>query len=183
MDYSFYHTNQECVPLFPVQAMQFGQTLQRLLQNIVYADPQHGPPLLAKIDLADGYYRVPLSPQAVLTLAVVIPSDSHHHNLIAIPLTLPMDWAQSPPFFCAYTKTVVDLVNTHLTPYPEHPLLHRTQHPSLSLPTLKQSPSFNPAAVVLGPLTAPPPPSYCDVYINNFITVAQAPNHLITYRL
>jgi hypothetical protein len=75
MDYSFYHTNQECVPLFPVQAMQFGRTLQRLLQNIGYAYPQHGPPLLTKIYLADGYHHVPLSPQAALTLAVVIPSD------------------------------------------------------------------------------------------------------------
>ncbi len=28
---------------------------------------------MAKIDLADGYYRIPLSPQAALALAVVLP--------------------------------------------------------------------------------------------------------------
>jgi len=90
-----------------------------------------------------------------------------------------MGWAQSPPFFCTYTKTVADLVNTHPTPYPEHPLLHRTQHPSLTLPTLTQSPSFDPAAVVLGPSTAPPPlPTV--MYI--LMTSSQSRRFPITYR-
>jgi len=54
--------------------MQFGATLQRLLQHLTYCDPMHGPPLLTKI--ADGYYRMPLHPIAALSLAVVIPNDS-----------------------------------------------------------------------------------------------------------
>jgi hypothetical protein len=31
MDYSFYNTNQECVPLLPSLAMQFGRALQQIL--------------------------------------------------------------------------------------------------------------------------------------------------------
>jgi hypothetical protein len=36
MDYTFSGVNQSSIPLFPKQAMQFGKTLQRLLQRIVY---------------------------------------------------------------------------------------------------------------------------------------------------
>ncbi len=56
--------------------MQFGSTLQRLLQRLVYANKLHGPPLITKINLADSYYRVPLNPSAALALAVVIPSNT-----------------------------------------------------------------------------------------------------------
>jgi hypothetical protein len=76
MDYTYYGTNQECLPYAPTHAMQFGTALQRIIQRLVYCDPSHGPPLLSKVDLADGYYRVPISPEAALGLAVIIPSDS-----------------------------------------------------------------------------------------------------------
>jgi hypothetical protein len=55
------------------RTLQFGEALQRILQCLAYCNPQFGPPLLAKIDLADGYYRIPLSPQAALALAVILP--------------------------------------------------------------------------------------------------------------
>jgi hypothetical protein len=70
--------------------MQFGKTLQRLLQRIAYCNKDHGPPLMAKLDLANGYYRVPLSPLTALELAVVLPGDGIHDALIGIPLSLPM---------------------------------------------------------------------------------------------
>jgi hypothetical protein len=89
MDYSFSQVNQHSVPLHPSHAMQFGATLQRLLQRLVYCNPRHGPPLMAKVDLADGYYRVPLSPCAALQLAVILPADTNSQPLIAMPSTLP----------------------------------------------------------------------------------------------
>jgi hypothetical protein len=100
MDYSFYNTNQDGLAAAPHHAMQFGTALQRILQRIVYCDPRYGPPLLAKIDLADGYYRVPLAPTTALNLAVTIPPDPAypHIPLVAIPLSLPMGWSESPPF-------------------------------------------------------------------------------------
>ncbi len=93
--------------------MQFGAALQRLLQRLVYCNTTHGPPLLCKINLADGYYRIPSAPSTALSLAVVIPSDAPSTEpLVAIPLTLPMGWSQSLPYFCAFTETVADLTNT-----------------------------------------------------------------------
>jgi hypothetical protein len=83
--------------------MQFGTALQHFLQNLVYTNPQFGPPLMAKPDLADGFYHIPLSPEATLELAVVLPPDGASGPLIGIPLSLPMGWANSPPHFCAFT--------------------------------------------------------------------------------
>jgi hypothetical protein len=87
---------------------------------------------MAKIDLADGYYCFLLHPQLALSLAVVIPSDhvADPNPLIAIPLSLPMGWSQSPPYFCAFTETITDMANNPNIPTPpSHPLLHTTQTP------------------------------------------------------
>ena len=94
--------------------MQFGNALQRILQRIAYSNPQFGPVKMLKFDLSDGYYRIPLSPEAALELAVIIPGTSPSTSLIAVPLSLPMGWAQSPPYFCAYTETAADLINAAL---------------------------------------------------------------------
>jgi hypothetical protein len=175
MDYSFYNTNAACLPDAPLQAMQFGTALHRLLERLVYCNRTQGPPVLAKVDLADGYYRVPLSSAASLALAVLIPTDSPHDPtpLVALPLALPMGWAHSPPYFCAFTETVTDITNrASLSLHPKHPLLGQTQ--------CTQEPvenSFHPTAVILGGNSVPPL-AHADVYIDDFMLVAQRPYHL-----
>jgi hypothetical protein len=135
MDYSYSGVNQASFPIQPHQSMQFGSTLQRLLQRLVYCNLSFVPPLLAKLDLADGYYQVPLSPVAALQLAVVIPNDLPGPDLVAIPLTLPMGWSHSPPYFCAYTETIADIANASPgDSYPIHPLLNASQTSSTLLP-------------------------------------------------
>jgi len=116
IDYTFTGVNQSSAPLSPMNSMQFGSTIHRILQHIAYSNPKFGPLLMSKIDLLDGYYRVPLSPSAPLKLAVVLPPLKRKGNnpLIGIPLVLPMGWKYSPPFFCAYTETATDLVNSTL---------------------------------------------------------------------
>jgi hypothetical protein len=168
IDYSFYNTNTDAQPIAPYHAMQFGATLPRLLQRLAYCNRAHGPPLLAKLDLADGYYRVPLSSTAALHLAVVLPSDGLPQPLIAIPLTLPMGWAHSPPFFCAFTETVTDIANYAPLPTSLHPLMPFTA------PRLPASPTWDPSAVTLYNPSAPPL-RHTDVYIDDFIVVAQQP--------
>jgi hypothetical protein len=84
--------------------MQLGHTLPRILQRIAYANPAHGPPLLLKLDLSNGYYHIQLSPEAALELAVVLPGISTTGHLIAVPLSLPMGWMLSPPYFCAFYR-------------------------------------------------------------------------------
>jgi hypothetical protein len=85
--------------------MQFGHAFQRLIQRIIYCNPQYGPPVMAKVDLVDGDYRVPLSPMAALD--VVLPGDGPYDRLISIPLSLPTGWTNGPPYFCAYTETTI----------------------------------------------------------------------------
>jgi hypothetical protein len=178
MDYSFTGVNANSLPLSPLHSMQFGHTLPRLLQRIVYANPTFGPPLLMKLDLADGYYRVRLTPEAALELAVVLPGLTPHTHLVGIPLCLPMGWTHSPPYFCAFTETAADLANhtlqdTTIAPtlrYPEHSLeIVSQQH------DVERNTNFSPS--ILHPTTGPAfshPLSYADIYIDDFIGLAQA---------
>lgn len=57
VDYTFSGVNNETVPLAPREAMQFGRALHRVCSRLVHADPRYGPVLMAKIDIADGFYR------------------------------------------------------------------------------------------------------------------------------
>jgi hypothetical protein len=181
MDYSFTLVNQSSLPLAPKLAMQFGGTLQRILQRIAYADPTHGPPLLLKLDLSDGYYRIQLSPEAALELAVVLPGPTATSQWVGVPLCLPMGWSHSPPFFCSFTETAADLANAAISSEvapPPHPLEETSQaHDvprALSFCPTIQHPSGHPAFA--GPL------AHVDVYIDDFIGVAQQPRLQPTLR-
>jgi hypothetical protein len=104
--------------------MQFGRSLQRLLTKIVHANPRYGPPKLAKIDIADGFYRVWLHWSDIPKLGVVLPCHGST-PLIAFPLALPMGWVESPPYFTMLTETACDLANQAMSQYgqlPEHRL-------------------------------------------------------------
>jgi hypothetical protein len=122
VDYSFWGVNDETVSLSPNEAMQFGRALKRLLFRIRNANPRYGPAYMAKVDLADGFYRLWLaSPK----LGVVFPAHDDEEPLVALPLTLPMGWVTTPPYFCAATETVADLANSILNniDQPLHPLI------------------------------------------------------------
>jgi len=173
MDYTYTGVNQASALLAPIHAMQFGNTFRRVLQRIAYANPSHGPVLLAKIDLSDGYYRVPLSPQAALELAVVLPPLENHPPLVGIPLMLPMGWKLSPPYFCAFTETATDIANAALhahTPVPpQHALEAASQLHAAPIitPNLPVTPA--PDAIHQGKA----PIAYTDVYMDDFIGISQ----------
>ena len=95
--------------------MQFGHALQRILRMIHSANPRYGPVYLSKVDIADGFYRLGLRPSDAVKLAVPFPTRDGEEALVGIPLALPMGWLESPPAFCAVTKTVTDLTNAALT--------------------------------------------------------------------
>ncbi len=176
IDYSLNQVNQTSLPLAPLGAMQFGGALQRLFQRIAYCNPAFGPPLLTKVDLADGYYRIPLSSNAALQLAVCLPFDGFEEPLVGVPLSLPLGWSLSPPFFCAYTETFADLTNAPVSAIlqPGQPL-PQMEVPSLHLP---RNPTFHPNAIFPFNIRLPPRRlSYTDVYLDDFMLAAQAPNH------
>ncbi len=156
LDYSYPHhgnVNESSLPVAPMHGMQFGNAFHCLMQRLVYCNPQFGLPLMAKLDLADGYYRIPLSPLAALELAVVLPGDRPFPLLIGIPLSLPMGWTHSPPYFCSYTETVADIANTTLThPHlPIHPLEQALQNSTTPCNT-----QFTPSALQPMALAQPP---------------------------
>ncbi len=111
-----------------------------------------------------------------LSLVVVIPNNASNTAppLIAIPLTLPMGWAHSPPYFCAFTETITDMANNNHDTPPTLLLLPRTQ--ALHKP---QEPTYSPMAITLGS-TPQPPLAYTDVYKDDFMLIARHPNHLPT---
>jgi len=67
------------------------------MQQIVYAPADYSAPLVMKIDLANGYYRVPISTSGIPHLVVVLPIQVNDDPLIAFPLLLPMSWKDFPP--------------------------------------------------------------------------------------
>ena len=167
VDLSFYDINADTVNLAPKEAMQFGRTLERILYQIRHSNPRFGPVYLSKVDLSDGFYRVKLNDSAIAKLAVALPRFPGEDQLIALPLVLPMGWVESPPYFCAVTETVADLVNqwpAHIQPAP-HPLEEVSQTPPpleeegpLSLPTAAPAPSLAPApSAAPDPTLAPAP--------------------------
>ena len=115
VDYTFFDVNHDTLLLAPSEAMQFGRALQRLLSRILHADPRFGPIYISKIDIADGFYRIWLLPRDIPKLGVLFPTAPGAVPLIGFPLTLPMGWVESPPFFSAATETVADLANSRFS--------------------------------------------------------------------
>ena len=125
VDYSWWHVNDETLPLAPKEAMQFGHALDRILREILLADPKLGPIYLSKLDISDGFYRINLAIDDIPKLGVVFLVKDGEEPLVAFPLVLPMGWANSPPIFSAATETSADLANDAIQrddDPPSHPL-------------------------------------------------------------
>ena len=178
VDYTFSGVNQETVRLAPPEAMQFGRALQRLLSHLVHANPRYGPAKLAKIDVADGFYRVGLRPSDIPKLGVILPHSPTELPLIAFPLALPMGWVESPPFFTALTETACDLANAAaqargLSPK-VHPLEAVAQTPAPDAPSPRSPPSdWARAATSFDASVRTKPLSIVDVYVDDFLLAAQ----------
>ena len=110
VDYTFWGQNVETINLNP-NSMQYGKALDRILYQLETADTRHGPLFLLKIDISDGYYRIPLQLDAIPKLGTIMPTEPHDDPLIAMPTVLPMGWTNSAPFFCAATETIADMAN------------------------------------------------------------------------
>lgn len=183
VDYTFSGVNDETLPLAPVDAMQFGHALDRILREIMMADPAYGPVNLIKVDLSDGFYRIGLSAGDMPKLGLVFPTKPGEEQLVAIPLVLPMGWKNSPPIFSAATETIADLANQRLRQGEVHNAPHhldelaesvqpeppaQTVAPVASVPTLavpsERDPSLKVNSAPLG---------YVDIFVDDFIALAQ----------
>ena len=186
-DYTWSGVNQDTVPLAPLNAMQFGRALERLLREILLADPAKGPVSMLKLDISDGFYRIALNPTDVPKLGVIFPTNDGT-DLVALPLVLPMGWRNSPPIFSAATETAADLANTMLQSTPNlipsaHPL--DTQAHEVEVPQSTECSSPTPSPVGAGTPLQPPLSrdpclprrhallKYVDVYVDDFLALAQ----------
>lgn len=185
VDYSYSGVNADTVPLAPRGAMQFGRALQRVLTRIVHANPRYGPVHLAKIDIADGFYRVWLRVDDIPHLGVALPTAPGTTPVIAFPLALPMGWVESPPYFTSFTETACDLANQALhraTATPAQQLHLRTQHRLELLANTDPPEGIVPSSATnVAPLRSAnlgghgrvPPLAAVDVYVNDFLLMAQ----------
>jgi hypothetical protein len=178
VDYTFSGVNDETARLAPPEAMQFGKALQRVLDKVVHADPVYGPVALAKIDIADGFYRIRLQSHDIPRLGVILPSNGGE-PLVAFPLALPMGWVESPPYFTSVTETACDLLNAALQRW-DNPQPHSLESlaatpPVNDTPTLREGTQGLALAGSTG--TRLPPVAYGDVYVDDFILAAQTKRH------
>ena len=192
VDYSFNGLNDETLKLSPQESMQFGRCLERIITQVVRADPRYGPVKFIKIDLADGFYRVFVRTEDIPKLGVAFPSLDGEEPLVAFPLALPMGWTESPPYFCAVTETIADVANQRILHW-RHPPLHKLDHLANSLPAPAASPDSGPllakptisnltvtrAAVASPTLRDPLLPqrqrilAAIDIFVDDFISAAQ----------
>jgi hypothetical protein len=183
VDYTFFGVNDATQPNAPVESMQFGRALERFIRHVVLANPKYGKIKLIKVDLADGFYRIWVSPNHAAKLAVAFPNRPGEEPLIAIPLALPMGWKNSPPIFSTATETIADLANRRLLQRrPERP--HRLDDiaDSQPEPSAEHSPTADARATAV-PLPDRRDPHIAaarrrklhvvDIYVDDFIAAAQ----------
>ena len=73
-DYSWSDINKDTLPLAPMLAMQFGHALDRILWEVLLANPAHGPVNLMKFDLSDGFHCIGLNLDNIPKLGVIFPT-------------------------------------------------------------------------------------------------------------
>jgi len=182
VDYTFLGVNEDTQPIATMEAMQFGKTLEHLLHRIVDADPRRGLIYLSKIDLANGFYRVGFHVPDIPKLGVVLPRMDNEHPTVAFPLTLPMGWTNSPPIFSTATETTVDITNQkalHCSPTTAHGLEKIAATPPSATPqTSATIPKLQYMARPTQSCTTytqwgHPPLTYVDMFLNDFISLAQ----------
>jgi hypothetical protein len=185
-DYSWSKVNMDTIPIAPLDSMQFGHALDRILREILAANPELGPVQLIKIDISDGFYRIALRIEDIPKLGVVFPTSPGQEKLIALPLVLPMGWKNSPPIFSSATETAADLANhalaTNTSPVPAHPLDTEadTIDPTIAI---DGPPTFHrqQGPIDTNPIRDPSLPiaqeyaAYVDVFVDDFIAICQGP--------
>ena len=124
-DHSWYPVNDTTLTHAPLEAMQFGGALPRVLRAVRHANPRYGPTRLAKHDIKDGFYRMFLRARDCLRLGIVLPRYADEEPLVAIPMSCTMGWTMSPPTFSVMSETVTDLANAKFAASPRQAIPHR----------------------------------------------------------
>ncbi len=81
---------------------ELGNVLPRILDFMASVPPEEHIHF-SKMDLADGYWRMVVEPDARWNFAYVMPSAEGQPIRLVIPRALQMGWNESPAYFCATT--------------------------------------------------------------------------------
>ena len=183
VDFTYYGVNDASQPNAPMEAMQFGRTLDRLLRKILLSDPQKGKVYLIKVDLSDGFYRVHIGDDFIARLGVVFPNKPGEPELVALPLRAPMGWRNSPALFCSATETIADTANLFLLRQHRIPERHPLEPAADSRPPPRMPQPLPPDPSLAVPVPTVPDPhlnparrrrlEYIDVYMDDFLGLAQ----------
>jgi hypothetical protein len=68
--------------------------------------------MFAKIDLSDGFWRMPVREADKWHFVYVLPGNTSQPTRLVIPHALQMGWTESPGYFCATTETGRDILQT-----------------------------------------------------------------------
>ena len=74
-DYSYSNLNIKDFPIDALSAMKYGWALDRLIKEVVIADPALGPVYVLNADVSNGFYRIGLKPTDAPKLGLVFLSD------------------------------------------------------------------------------------------------------------
>ena len=109
-----------------MEEMRFGGALQRILKQVLTADPRLGPVYISKVDLADSYMRLWESMEDFPSVASLIPKkNTSETQLVRFHLLLPIGYIDSAPYFCKAAETVTNITNETIAlreQAGEHPL-------------------------------------------------------------
>ncbi len=78
--------------------MQFGHALDRILHEILLANPAFGLVQLIKVDISDGFYHVDLYKDDIPKLGLSFPTEMVKNPLLHFPWSCPWVEEQSPNF-------------------------------------------------------------------------------------
>jgi hypothetical protein len=178
VDYTFSGVNEETVALAPREAMQFGRALQRVISGIVRADPRYRPVSMAKIDIADGFYRVWLQPDDIAKLGVALPTPPgclYTFGSLSPSSTHGVD--RIPPYFTALSETACNIANARLLQGdPQLNRRHRLEAVASTPPPDVASrclPATKHRATGSKVNLRRPPLASVDVYVDDFLLLAQ----------
>jgi hypothetical protein len=91
---------------------ELGNVIPRIIWTMALSKDTTTPFMFSKVDLKDGYWRMAVNEADAWNFAYVLPGAGPHIPIrLVIPDALQMGWSESPPFFCAATKTVRDIID------------------------------------------------------------------------
>ncbi len=91
---------------------QSGHALSRIIHAFAEAK-EDAKIFMAKWNIKDGFWRMDCKAGEEYNFAYVLPQEDGKPVTLVVPASLQMGWVESPPYFCAATKTARDIASTY----------------------------------------------------------------------